>query len=134
MIEGIVDAAELLRLITLLARCARSSQQQRSVTVRCTICCDSGRPGYTRQTTRGPGLRLAADSHVVEPSARPHLIADQRQIRGPWRRCRRLVRHQHRHGHVVEQLAADAAEQGLAKFRMVVGAGDDQIGVEIDGA
>jgi hypothetical protein len=86
------------------------------------------------KTTRGPGLRLAADSHVVEPSARPYLIADQRQIRGPWRRCRRLVRHQHRHGHVVEQLAAEAAEQGLAKVRMVVGAGDDQIGVEIDGA
>jgi len=44
------------------------------------------------------------------------------------------MRHQHRHGHVLEQFSADAGEQRVAQRRMVVGAGDDQIGIEIGGA
>ena len=41
------------------------------------------------------------------------------------------MRHQHGHRHVLQQLAADAAEQGLAQLRVMVAAADDQVGAEI---
>ena len=44
------------------------------------------------------------------------------------------MRHQHRNRHVLEQLAADAAEQGFAQLRVMVAAADDQVGAEIGGA
>ena len=44
------------------------------------------------------------------------------------------MRHQHGNRHVLEQLAADAAEQRLAQLRVMVAAADDQIGAEIGGA
>src|SRR5437867_328172 len=44
------------------------------------------------------------------------------------------MRHQYRHGHVLEEFAADPAEQGLAELRMMVGAGDDHVGIEIGSA
>jgi hypothetical protein len=72
MIEGTVDAAEMLRFITLLARYARSSQQQRSVTVDVRFAAIAGARDIRGKTTRGPGLLVAADSHVVEPGARPY--------------------------------------------------------------
>jgi hypothetical protein len=44
------------------------------------------------------------------------------------------VRHEHRHWHVFEKFAADAAEQGFAQLRVVITAGNDQVGGEISGA
>jgi hypothetical protein len=44
------------------------------------------------------------------------------------------VRHQYRDGHVVEQVAADPAEQCLAQLRMVVGPSNDHVGTQISGA
>jgi len=44
------------------------------------------------------------------------------------------MRHHYRHGHVLEQIAADAADQGFAKLRVVIKAGDNQVGGEIGGA
>jgi hypothetical protein len=54
-------------------------------------CYDIGRPDIRSKITGGPGLRVAAGGHVVEPDARQYLIAaaspgfhnqlaDQRQI------------------------------------------------------
>ena len=44
------------------------------------------------------------------------------------------MRHQHRYGRVIEQSAADAANQRLAKLRVMVGAGDKQIDADIGGS
>ncbi len=44
------------------------------------------------------------------------------------------MRHQHGNRHVLEQLAADAAEQGFAQRRMMVSAADDHVGRQIGGA
>ena len=44
------------------------------------------------------------------------------------------MRHQHGHRHVLEQLAADTAEQGFAQLRVMVAAADDQVGAKIGGA
>jgi hypothetical protein len=43
------------------------------------------------------------------------------------------MRHQHRHGHVIEQVAAHPAEQCLAQVRVVVGACHDHVGTQIGG-
>ena len=44
------------------------------------------------------------------------------------------MRHEHRHRHVFEKFAADAAEQGFAQWRMMVSAADDHVGRQIGGA
>ena len=44
---------------------------------------------------------------------------------------RYLMRHQHRNRHALEQLPAEAAEQGFAQLRMVIAAADDQVGGKI---
>src|SRR6516165_9661481 len=45
-----------------------------------------------------------------------------------------LVRHQNRYRHVIEQITADAADQSFAQLRVVIKAGDNQVGTEIGGA
>ena len=42
-------------------------------------------------------------------------------------RCRRLMAHQHRHGHVCQQMAGDAAEDDFTPAGMAVGAANDQV-------
>ena len=42
-----------------------------------------------------------------------------------------LVRHQNRYGHMIEQITADAADQGFAQLRMVIKPGDYQISAEV---
>jgi hypothetical protein len=44
------------------------------------------------------------------------------------------VRHQDRDGHVVEQVAANPAEQCLSQRRVVVGLRHDRVGAQIGGA
>ena len=44
------------------------------------------------------------------------------------------MRHQHGNRHVLEQFAADAAEQGFAQRRMMVSAADDHVGRQIGDA
>src|SRR5690242_13827906 len=56
-----------------------------------------------------------------------------RKVAVPNNECQ-SVRHKQRQGHMVEQFAADASQQGLTELRVMIGAGDDQIGVEVGGA
>ena len=46
---------------------------------------------------------------------------------------RRSVRHEHRDGHVAEDLTADAAQDELAEARVTVGPHRDEIGAEVGG-
>src|SRR5215472_7438499 len=52
---------------------------------------------------------------------------------GPPGRDRCLMRHQNRYGHMIEQIAADAADQSFAQLRVMIQAGDNQVGSEIGG-
>ena len=117
------DGSQLLPLLTADPRVSMMAEKRFDLPVqeyRGKLC------GVTRHDPRieqGRGTAGLNDGMVEEFSVRARLA---HQLNS--------VRHQDRDGHVVEQVAANPAEQCLSQQRVVVGPRHDRVGAQIGGA